>query len=444
MATRYYLLRDAASEVMPNAKQSVDSINRDVASSYATYANPSLMKVALGAQDTENSSTAAEPGSAHYTHYGSWISPPLAAQTVSGTVTVALVMAEGNNLANANPRVKIYKWLAGDSFGSDLLALITSGTECPAAFPASPVTYFSAQAIVSTDFVEGDRIVIEIETYDNNTKTSSYLHGIRFGGSGTGYGSYVEFSADIQGKVTTPSPVTKSFGLKIGSTPSAITKAFALRIRSTASAFTRPFALRILSAASTFTRPFGLKIQKTQAGYTRPWAFTILLGATYSITRDFALRIKSTPSALTRAFSLKIQSIPSAFTRGFGLKIHSAVAGYTRPFALRILLTATVFTRPFGLRIRSTPGSYTRQFGLRIRRTVSAVTKGFSLRIHSTSSALTRQFAFSIASASMTHLIQRPFGFSVAPLLIAEYPRPPRKPGINISFVRPKVKRPKI
>lgn len=198
MATRLRLRNIAASEPMPNVKQSADAINRDVATVIATYANPADMLVTAGAATQGNSSTAAEPGAAHYTHYGSFISPKLAAQNVAGTVTIALVMAEGNIAANANPRVKIYKWLAGDAFGSDLLALTTSATECPAAFPAAPVVYFNATAIVATDFADNDRIVIEIETYDNNTKTASYLHGIRFGGADAGgYGGYVEFSDDI-------------------------------------------------------------------------------------------------------------------------------------------------------------------------------------------------------------------------------------------------------
>ena len=198
MATRLQLRALAAAEVMPNAKQSADTINRDVAASVATYANPAKMLVAAGAGTSENSSTAAEPGAAHYTHYGSWISDTLAAQTISGTVIIALVMAEGNTAANASPRVKIYKWLASDAFGSDILALTTSATEVPAAFPASPVSYFGSKGIVTTEFAAGDRIVIEIETYDNNTKTASYLHGIRFDGADTGgYGGYIEFTADI-------------------------------------------------------------------------------------------------------------------------------------------------------------------------------------------------------------------------------------------------------
>lgn len=204
MATRLQLRDIAASEPMPNVKQSADAINRDVATAVATYANPADMLPTAGAATQENSSTAAEPGAAHYTHYGSWISPKLAAQTVAGTVTIALVMAEGNNAANANPRVKIYKWLAADAFGSDLLALNTSASEAPAAFPAAPVTYFSAVAITSTGFAENDRIVIEVETFDNNTKTASYLHGIRFGGADSGgYGGYVEFSANITWAATT-------------------------------------------------------------------------------------------------------------------------------------------------------------------------------------------------------------------------------------------------
>lgn len=205
MATKLYLNSASATGAVPNAKQSADTINRDVASSYATYAVPAKMTITAGGNNRLNETTAAEPGSAHYTHYGTWVSDQLAAQTVSGTVTIALSLNEGNSLANANPRVKIYKWLANDTFGSDLLALTTSGTEAPSTYTLT--TFFSGTAITSTTFAAGDRIVIEVETYDNNTRTSSYLHGIQFDGADAGvYGSYVSFSADI----TFPTAYTKT------------------------------------------------------------------------------------------------------------------------------------------------------------------------------------------------------------------------------------------
>src|SRR5512137_866456 len=210
MATVLYLNSADATGVVPNAKQSADTIDRDVASSYATYAAPAKMTTTAGGNNRTNESTASEPGSAHYTHYGSWVSEPLNAHSwTSWTVTIGLVMNEGNNLANANPRVKIYKWLANDTFGSDILALTTSGTEAPNAYPASPVTYFSGTSLTNTTFAAGDRVVIEIETYDNNTRSNSYLHGIRFDGAdGGGYGSYVSFSGTISFKVITPKTIT--------------------------------------------------------------------------------------------------------------------------------------------------------------------------------------------------------------------------------------------
>ena len=204
MATKYYLLADSATGAVPNAKQSADTITHDVAASYATYAVPAKLSITAGAADTENSASVGGYTAAHNTHYGSWISDPLAAQTISGTITIALAMAQGNNKSANFARVKVYKWLANDTFGSDLLALTTCGTEILAAFPSAPATFFAAVSITSTSFAAGDRIVIEIESADTATSTTSYLHGIRFGGADAGaYGSYVEFSATITPPTTT-------------------------------------------------------------------------------------------------------------------------------------------------------------------------------------------------------------------------------------------------
>lgn len=199
--TQLYLTPYNASEPMPNAKQSADAIHRDVANLKATYAQPGVMSAnvsTIQGISTTNENTVAEPGSGHYTHYGSWISNPLAEQWVNGTVTVALVMRENNNGANVNPRLKIYKWNADDTFGGDLRVTSNSSTEVPTTYPAAPVVYFNAVALTSTWFNESDRIGIEIESYDNNAVTTTWVHGIRYGSPVTaGYKSYVNFSADL-------------------------------------------------------------------------------------------------------------------------------------------------------------------------------------------------------------------------------------------------------
>jgi hypothetical protein len=198
--TQLYLTPYNASEPMPNAKQSADIIHRDVATSKATYLQPGVMSATVSSiqgVSTTAESTAAEAGKTHYSHYGTWISNPLAEQWVNGTVTVALVMRESSTSANVNPRLKIYKWYANDTYGGDLRVMGNSSTEVPTSYPAAPVVYFNAVALTSTWFEQGDRIAIEIESYDNNAVTTSWLHGIRYGSTSGGYLSYVNLSANL-------------------------------------------------------------------------------------------------------------------------------------------------------------------------------------------------------------------------------------------------------
>jgi hypothetical protein len=198
--TQLYLTPYNASEPMPNAKQSADIIHRDVATSKATYLQPGVMSAtvtSIQGVSTTAESTAAEAGKTHYSHYGTWISNPLDKQWVNGTATVALVMRESSSSANVNPRLKIYKWYANDTFGGDLRVMGNSSTEVPTSYPAAPVVYFNAVALTSTYFMQGDRIAVELESYDNNAVSTSWLHGIRYGSTSGGNLSYVNLSANL-------------------------------------------------------------------------------------------------------------------------------------------------------------------------------------------------------------------------------------------------------
>lgn len=199
-ASTLYLMPLNASEPMPNVKQSADTIHRDVATSKATYLVPGVMSEtvsAIMAIPTTAESTAAEAGAVHYTHYGTWISNPLATQWVNGTVTVNLSMRESSSSANVNPRLKIYKWYANDTKGAELRAIGNSATEVGTSYPATPVRYFNAVALTNTSFEDGDRIAVELESYDNNAVTTSWLHGIRYGSISGGNMSYVRFSQNL-------------------------------------------------------------------------------------------------------------------------------------------------------------------------------------------------------------------------------------------------------
>ena len=157
MATTFYLRHTTATGVVPNAKQSADTITNDFASSIATYADPADMTTAAGSTNSVNTGTGTGGETQHYSHYGTWVSPALGTQTISGTVTIGLSMVEGNAKQNNNPRVKIYRWLADDTKGTDLL-LATSATEVANTTTYALDTYWSAQAITSVDFVDGESI----------------------------------------------------------------------------------------------------------------------------------------------------------------------------------------------------------------------------------------------------------------------------------------------
>lgn len=208
-ASTLYLLNISAKEPIPNAKQSTDTIHRDLATIYATYANPGVMSELQGSIPTTTQSTVAEAGAAHYTHYGTWVSNPLASQWVNGTATVYLSMYESSNSANVLPRLKLYKWFANDTKGAELRTIGNSATEVGTSYPVTPVRYFNAVALTSTWFDEGDRITAEIESYDNNAVTTSWGHGIRYGG-GYGYNSNVTFSQTL--KYAPPQPTTSFQG----------------------------------------------------------------------------------------------------------------------------------------------------------------------------------------------------------------------------------------
>ena len=197
-ATNLYLRHNNALEPMPNVKQSSDTITHDYATSSATYTNPANMTITPGSANVENSAALTEPKASHFTHLGSWISDPLAAQTVSGTITIPLSVYESDAVLDMNPRVTIYRWTSFDTKGENLLELTTSATEAPASWPSTPVIYFNAVSLGSVTFQSGDRIVIEIGSYDSNNKQSTYTQGIRFdGASGGAYGSNIQFSANL-------------------------------------------------------------------------------------------------------------------------------------------------------------------------------------------------------------------------------------------------------
>jgi len=151
-----------------------------------------------------------EPGAAHYHHYGSFVSPAISAGTFTGTLTFAGAFTEEDAGVNAFPTLYVYLWHSDDTIGT-IIYSGTSATEATTAYPAAVVTYFNAVAITSFTAVATDRIVLEVETYDNNTDTDEYYQGFRFAGlAASGYDSYISF--DLTAVSTAPLTQGASFG----------------------------------------------------------------------------------------------------------------------------------------------------------------------------------------------------------------------------------------
>jgi len=130
--------------------------------------------------------------------FKAWISPKLNGdQTIAGTLTVVLDTNEGNTAHNMMPRIRVYVWKGDDSgVRGTLYSDANSATESDAT-DGTKQTFFNAVSLTSVAALNGDRIVIEIMAYDNNTKTVAYVHKISFADSGTASDSYIQFSQDL-------------------------------------------------------------------------------------------------------------------------------------------------------------------------------------------------------------------------------------------------------
>lgn len=142
---------------------------------------------------------------------GRWVSDPLAAQTISGTVDFLVLMRETDAAANMTLKAHIYVTQGDtDTPRGTLLSNFVDTTE----FVVSGTTYdavsIAGVALSSLAVSAGDRIVIELGYSAANAVSTSYTGGLKYGGlssdatagttgqSGTGSASpWVEFSGDI-------------------------------------------------------------------------------------------------------------------------------------------------------------------------------------------------------------------------------------------------------
>lgn len=214
MATRLYFRNTTAAEPKPNAPSTgctqflVSTLGGGQDDATTIY--PCDMLTTAGTSNATIGGSMTEPGAQHYPWVKAFISPALAAQTISGTFSLVCDYNEGNTLHNMNPYIQIYVWKADDSgktgylygpYPSTLESDTTSGT--------LQTFTFSSYTLSSLAISAGDRIVIELAAYDNNTKTAAYNHILGLNGAAaSGYESYIEFSADLTWY--TP-PVTDQF-----------------------------------------------------------------------------------------------------------------------------------------------------------------------------------------------------------------------------------------
>lgn len=205
MVTKLYLLQTAAAEPKPNVKQSPTSINQWVYSvsfgggqDSASVIYPLEMKTSKGSLTYAILESITEPGSPHYAWFKAWVSEALSAdQTISGTLTVVFDLNEGATAHNMMLRIRVYVWKSDDSGVRGTLLADTDSTVEADTTDGTKQTLFTGVSLTSVNALAGDRIVIEVMAYDNNTKTTAYLHKIAFGDSGTSSDSYIEFSQDI-------------------------------------------------------------------------------------------------------------------------------------------------------------------------------------------------------------------------------------------------------
>ncbi len=205
MVTTLYLRGITASWPKPNVRQSTVSLSKWIISTLgggqdgAITIYPLEMLITPGSDGNQSVRDNSDELSApYYGWYKAWISAPLAAQTISGTLTVAFDWDEGSSSHNTFPRIKVYVWKGDDSGVRGVLYAETDSAVEADVAGGSLQTFFSEEALSSVDVQAGDRIAIEVMGYDNNTKKNSYLHAINFDGAiGSGRDSVIKFSQNL-------------------------------------------------------------------------------------------------------------------------------------------------------------------------------------------------------------------------------------------------------
>lgn len=209
MATRFYYVAFAVGGV-PDISPGFEGTYEDT--SQAVRRNLSLSKNAT--TETLSGTTAGDNGSNALVCQ--LISPPVQAQTISGTISIGSRGREVTATDNLNQRLRMaYIVNSAGTFMDTLLAHANSGASTELSTTMSAQRHAATVAITSQNTNEGDRIVIEYG-YGETTIGSTPQWQSVLGGNGTdqtntdndttGSTPWTEFSMDIAFiSLTTPS-----------------------------------------------------------------------------------------------------------------------------------------------------------------------------------------------------------------------------------------------
>lgn len=281
--TRFYLPSTGTSSISP----AFDAAWNDTSSVTTRPANT-----------TRGSSAFAEVTDAETSSSNQWdvclgrfVSEPLAAQTISGSVMGIIRARESNTAANARSQMVI-RVVSGDgaTVRGTLLAQNTTTTNINEWVATTTVTAarnarfpVGSGAATLTPVVaqQGDRIVIEVGGRAVNTSTTSYTLGLRFGENsataltndetGTSEGSpWIEFDSAIQ-FYTAPAAqtVTATAAANKPTAAATSTQTFPARAVTATAEAKKP------TAASTATQTFPARAVSGTAAATKPTAAAI-------------------------------------------------------------------------------------------------------------------------------------------------------------------------
>src|SRR3989304_3304775 len=208
MATKWYF-RDTNAAAGPTAKASTDT---DSFTSVPADKNTAKdMTVAKGTAQTSVAGAYTTTATPRYTMIRMFVSPPLAAQTLtaSDTYTIGVGQRESNANMNLYFRFFVYIWRSGSGNVKTILVPTSDPTEEGTAETGCVHNYTGATGNYS--ILENDRIVCEVWADIRNTKNVSYTATLYYDGTTdvleatatSDAASYMSFTQTLTGISTT-------------------------------------------------------------------------------------------------------------------------------------------------------------------------------------------------------------------------------------------------